>query len=188
MMSNALAVNVYGYVQLMGGDISKATKIAEKKVADPWITYMNALATYGFRNWINNLDDSLSISFGDSPLFDLSSTKTNATEIIVSGGLSTSPFKVAVLYKGFGLYDETLVCLNNEFVSNPHHFYVLMDVVEEGSVSKPVAFLQHNQEINNLSDYKQNGEYFIPFDVFNQDLIELLSYLRCFNAEGISLD
>ncbi|MBC7472510.1 MAG: hypothetical protein H7196_04620 [candidate division SR1 bacterium] len=188
-MSNALAVNIYDYVRLMGSDISEATKVAEKKVSDPWITYMNVLSAFGFRNWINDLEGNLSINFENSPVFDLSSLKTNATEIIVSGGLSETPFKVSVLYKEFGLYDESLVGLNEEFVTNPHHFYVLMDVIEvgEGSISKPIAFLRHDQEVNNLSAYKQDNEYLIPFDIFNKELIELSSYLQCFDADRILL-
>ena len=177
-------------IDLTSEQINRAGELSET-VINPekqWQTYLNALALFGFTNWLEERDASIGVNSNNCSV-----TQPNLANYIDGVfNLEVGDFKVCLLTNGVAI--DELVTFPRAILDLPEytaHFYVLVNVVEERAEVKVDSFIRYDEIIqrknaNNLTA-DADWTYEIPLTWFNSESNDLLLYLRCLNPEAIPL-
>lgn len=153
-----------------------------------WQTYLNALALYGFEQWLDSRAADFTINWQECSL--LQPAAANAIEAVAN--LKVNDFNLCLIATG-SLTDEE-VTLPRAIVDLPEfvpHFYVLVEVQEELEIATVRAFLTYEQlseqreSVNLVAE--EDWTYQVPLTWFASDPDRLLLYLECLEASAIPL-
>ncbi len=153
-----------------------------------WQTYLNALALFGFEEWLEQRATELSINREQCSL--MQPAAANAIEAVCN--LTVNDFKLCLIATG-SLSDEE-VTLPRGIVDLPEfvpHFYVLVEVQEEHSIATVQAFLSHEQFTSRRAtvnlEADEDWTYQVPLTWFESDPDRLMLYLGCLEPTAMSL-
>lgn len=126
--------------------------------AQQWQTYLNALARFGLEEWLRKRAPDLPVQ-----------RNRNLSQLRVN------QFNLFLLARD-SLYNEVTVPI----ASQPLHFYVLIEVLEELEQVCIRGYIQHRQVIE-MRDLLQRDEtsYLLPIDRFELNPDKLLLSFRC---------
>ncbi len=177
-------------IALSSKQIDRAIELSDR-VIDPkrqWQTYLNALALFGFEDWLQSRDNSLSINS------DNCSVKHPSYASFIDGvfNLEVGEFKVCLLTKGVAI-DEFLT-VSRAVIDLPEyaaHFYVLVNVIEEQEEVSVDSFIRYDEiiELKRAANLIPDADwtYELPLAWFNPEPNDLLLYLRCLEPNAIAL-
>ncbi|HEY9651206.1 MAG TPA: DUF1822 family protein [Coleofasciculaceae cyanobacterium] len=150
-----------------------------------WQTYLNALALFGFEQWLEERAPEVHINREQCSLFD--APTANVIEAVCN--LKVNDFNLCLIATG-SLADEEVI-IPRAVVDLPEfipHFYVLVEVQEELSTVTVQGFLSsqdlRNQQTNLQAD--EDWTYWLPVTWFEDELDSLLLYLRALEPTAIS--
>lgn len=156
--------------------------------AQQWQTYLNALAVFGFEQWLSQRAAELPINREHCSVFQ----PQYANVIQAVCNLRVSEFNLCLATIG-SLVDEA-VELPRAVVDLPEfsaHFYVVLEILEEQEQAKVWGFLRHDQLIMLRQSVNLQAErdwtYPLPSAWFDRNSDHLLLYLRCLEPTAISL-
>jgi len=170
--------------------INQAVEISSqiKNTFQQWQTYLNGLALFAFEQWLQERDDSFTISREQCTLLQ----PAIANVLPVVDKLEVNEFKLCLIAIG-SLTDEE-VTLPKVVVDLPEyvpHFYVLVEVLEEVEYVVIRGFLTYQQLTERLAKAnllpESDWTYQLPLTWFAEDPDRLLLYLRCLKPEAIPL-
>ncbi len=177
-------------IALSSKQIDRAIELSDR-VIDPerqWQTYLNALALFGFEDWLQSRDNSLSINSDDC------SVKHPSYASFIDGvfNLEVGEFKVCLLTKGVAI--DEFITVSRAVIDLPEyaaHFYVLVNVIEEQEEVSVDSFIRYDEIIK----HRRSGNlipdadwtYELPLAWFNPEPNDLLLYLRCLEPNAITL-
>jgi Protein of unknown function (DUF1822) len=149
-----------------------------------WQTYLNALALFGFEQWIRDRDLDLIIDRKQCSL--LKPQYANFLEGVCN--LKVGDFKLCLVAMGT-MFDEAIsfpriICDRPEYVA---HFYVFLSVDEEQERVNIEGFLSYSQLVECQLQARSDWTYQIPLTWFDSNLENLLLYLRCLEPTAINL-
>ena len=153
-----------------------------------WQTYLNALALFGFTDWLQDRDSAI-----EANTTNCSVTQPQYANYIDGVfNLNVGEFKVCLLTNGAAI--DELVTFPRAILDLPEyaaHFYVLVNVTEERGEIAIDSFLRYDEIIdrmqtNNLTP-NADWTYDIPLAWFNSESDDLLLNLRCLNPQAITL-
>ncbi len=153
-----------------------------------WQTYLNALALYGFEEWLNSRATDLSINRQQCSI--LQPPTANVIDAVCN--LKVNEFKLCLIATG-SLTDEevTLPRAIVDLAEFVPHFYVLVEVQEELSIATVQGFLSHEQLVNGEGTVNLQAEedwtYQLPLSCFDGEPDVLLLNLRCLEPAAIPL-
>ena len=153
-----------------------------------WQTYLNALALFGFEQW-------LSLRASDIVLESTNSTVLQpqyASVIQAVCNLRAGAFKLCLIATGSLSDDEVII--PQAAIDLPEfaaHFYVLIEIQEEFEQVKIRGFMRRdrlNYQCNSCNlQPDEDWTYSVPLDWFDSDPDRLLLYLRCLDPAAILL-
>jgi len=153
-----------------------------------WQTYLNALALFGFEQWVRERAPELPLNAESCST--LQPWGANAIEAVCN--LEVAQFKVCLLTTGT-LIDEVVV-LPRAAIDLPEyaaHFYVVVAVQEEQEQATIYGFIRHDQLLTLQQSAHLSAEpdwtYELPLAWFERDPDRLFLYLRCLDAVTIPL-
>lgn len=153
-----------------------------------WQTYLNALALFGFEQWLEERATELNIERDDCSV--LQPSQANAIEAVCN--LKVNGFNLCLIATG-SLTDED-VTLPRAAVDLPEfipHFYVLVDVQEEQETAVISGFLSYSQLVerraNETLQAEEDWTYQMSLSWFEGEPDTLLLYLRGLEASAIPL-
>lgn len=153
-----------------------------------WQTYLNALALFTFKKWLEERDDNLTVNWQESTI----AKPALANVIPIVANLQVNQFKISLISIG-SLFDEQ-VSLPRLVVDLPEfipHFYVLVEVLEEQECGVIRGLITYQQLMENIQTQTINPQpdwtYKIPLHCFEKDPNRLLLYLRALKPEAIPL-
>ena len=159
------------------------------KSAGQWQTYLNALALYGFEQWLRERDAQLVIDRQNCSL--MQPAIANAIDGAV-GNLQVGDFKLCLLATGSSI--EDVVVLPRALIDLPEyaaHFYVAIAVQEELEQARIKGFVAYDSLMSQLQSTNLAPEpdwtYQLPIAWFEPDAERLLLYLRCLETNAINL-
>ena len=159
------------------------------KGAGQWQTYLNALALYGFEQWLRERDTELGIDGQNCSL--MQPAIANALDGAV-GNLHVGDFKLCLLATGSSI--EDVVVLPRALIDLPEyaaHFYVAIAVQEELEQARIKGFIAYDSLMAQLQSANLAPEpdwtYQLPIAWFEPDAERLLLYLRCLETNAIRL-
>jgi Protein of unknown function (DUF1822) len=151
--------------------------------AQQWQTYLNALALFGFEQWLHQRASDILINSSQHSM-------VYASEVLpVIYNVTINDFKVC-LVPVESYPDEvelpSIVMTSPELAS---HFYVTVAIYEEQSQVVVDRFLRYDQLTTQLRSQRPDtdGLYTLSISHFEPDLDRLLLYLRCSQPAAISL-
>lgn len=156
--------------------------------AQQWQTYLNALALFGFKQWLNERALDIRLDLEDCSIFQPS----YANAIAAVFNLKVGEFKLCLIAIG-SLTDEEITMPRAvidlpEFIA---HFYVLLEIQEEQEQAIIRGFLRYDELVNNQQathlQADSDGTYSLPVAWFECDPDSLLLYLRCLDPKAIPL-
>lgn len=177
-------------VSLEPQNIQQAIQLSDQVEgeANQWQTYLNAIALFGFEQWLRERTIELSIHHENCSLFH--SDSVNETGVV--GGVSVGNF-VLCLVAVEDLLDSVIQIPQNVF-DRPEliaHFYVVVEVLEEQGQTQIWGFLRYDQ----WRQYQQaeplqaesNQTYEIPLAWFDPNPEHLLLHLRCLDVDALAI-
>lgn len=149
-----------------------------------WQTYLNALALFGFEQWMRDRDLDLIIDRRQCLL--LKPQYANLLEGVCN--LQIGDFKLCLLAIGT-MFDEVIslpriICDRPEYTA---HFYVFVSVDEEQERVNIEGFLSYSQLVERQLQARSDWTYQIPLTWFDSNIENLLLYLRCLEPTAINL-
>jgi len=165
-------------------EISERIRSEKKK----WQTYLNALATFAFQQWLSKPVPLLSVNLEQSSLCQ----PQYANVVGAVCHLQVGEFKVCLI--AIGTASDEVVEMPRAVIDLPEftaHFYVVVEVIEEQEFARISSFLRYDellehQRENNLSP-ELDWTYSLPLDWFETNIDDLLLYLRCLEPKAIPL-
>ncbi len=159
------------------------------KSAGQWQTYLNALALYGFEQWLRERAEELPIDLENCSLMQPAVANAIAEGVC---NLQVGDFKLCLLATGSSI--EDVVVLPRAVIDLPEyaaHFYVAIAVQEELEQARITGFIAYDRLMEQLQSANLAPEndwtYELPIAWFEPDGDRLLLYLRCLEARAISL-
>lgn len=153
-----------------------------------WQTYLNALALFGFEQWLNERAQDLPLNREECSIFQL----RYANAIAAVFNLKVGSFKLCLIAIG-SLTDEE-VTVPRAVIDLPEfiaHFYVLLEIQEEQEQAVIRGFLRYDELVNQQQAMHLQADrdwtYRLPLAWFESDPDSLLLYLRCLDPKVISL-
>ena len=177
-------------IALSPAAINEAVKLSAQlpNAQRQWQTYLNALALFGFQEWLAERDSLIKINPEKSSLFK--PAIANVIEPVID--LKINNFKLCLITTG-SLTDEE-VTIPRAIVDLPEfvpHFYVLMEVQEEEEIAVMRGFIAYNQlvELRKTVNLKADEDwtYQLPLTWFDGNCNRLLLNLRCLSPTAIPL-
>jgi hypothetical protein len=153
-----------------------------------WKNYLNALALFGFEQWLRERISDIQINRDNYWIFQ--SDSTHVLDVVYN--LSLGEFKLCLipvdnLIDGF-------VTLPEEVIKSPKfaaHFYVLIEVLEEEEQLNIYGFLRYDKLVKHCQsmnfDAKSDSYYQIPLSWFDTEIDNLLLYSRFLEKSAIPL-
>lgn len=157
--------------------------------ARQWQTYLNALALFTFKKWLQERDDRLTVNWEESTI-----TKPALANVIPNvANLQVGDFKLCLITIG-NSWDEQIP-LSRLVVDLPEfvpHFYVFVEVLEEQESGEVRGFISYPQLRENIETLQTtfpqpDWSYEIPLTWFDNDPNRLLLYLRALQPDAITL-
>lgn len=168
----------------------EAKKISFRNLeeAHQWKLYLNALALFGFEQWL--LETSPNLYHHQDSFSILEQNLSKISDVVGKVKLGN-----------FTLYLIAVDNLNDEFISIPKavinspelaaHFYVLIEVLAEEEQLNVYGFLRHDQIVKyyNLGNctIQNNSSYLIQLNWFDRELNNLLLSARFLEVSAIPL-
>ncbi|MGB3512892.1 MAG: DUF1822 family protein [Microcoleaceae cyanobacterium] len=170
--------------------IEQAVKLSSKipEESRQWQTYLNALALFGFEEWLEKQGSNLTINSEKCSIFN--PVMSNSIPAVCH--LDVNQFQVCLITKGSIIDDE--ISIPRVVLDLPefsHHLYVVIEVQEELDTVVVYGFLSYQDLIENqtrvnlLPDADWN--YSVSLNWFDTETDNLLLYFRCLNLAGIPL-
>lgn len=154
-----------------------------------WQTYLNALALFVLKKWLQERDDNLIVNWADCTI-----TKPALANIIPNvANLQVGNFKLCLITIG-NSWDEQIP-LSRIVVDIPEfvpHFYVFIEVLESQELGIVRGFISYPQLRENLENFQTilpqpDWNYEIPLTWFDNDPNRLLLYLLALQPDAINL-
>jgi hypothetical protein len=168
-------------------DIEKEMKKRVNEQEDVlWQRYINTLAIFGLKEWVNKKMLELPINIDNSSLFKNQSAQIN--EVICN--IEIGDFKACVLPVEH-LLDEIVfipeyAVRSRDFAA---HFYIIVEVLEEEEEVIIRSFLRYDQLIKYISllnnSEPKNGGYEIPLSIFDMEPNHLFYYCNYLKTNSI---
>jgi Protein of unknown function (DUF1822) len=173
-------------ISLEDESIQKAIQISNT-ILNPnqkWQTYLNALALFGFEQWIRDRDSELIVDRRQCSL--LKPQYANFLEGVCN--LQIGDFKLCLLAIGT-MFDEVIslpriICDRPEYAA---HFYVFLSVDEEQKQVNIEGFISYSQLVKHQLQAQSDWTYQIPLAWLDPNVENLLLYLRCLESTAINL-
>ncbi|MDF5716309.1 MAG: DUF1822 family protein [Rhizonema sp. NSF051] len=153
-----------------------------------WQTYLNSLAFFAFKEWLEERETSLTLNQERCPLFQ----PAVANAVSAVSNLQVGEFKICLIATG-SLTDEE-VTFPRAVINLPEftpHFYILVEVLEEQEYAIVQKFLSYQQLTERLANShlvpEDDWTYQLPLTWFEDNIDRLLLYLRCLEPQAISL-
>ncbi|MCU0548038.1 MAG: DUF1822 family protein [Leptolyngbya sp. Prado105] len=151
-----------------------------------WQTYLSALGTLGFQQWLSERAPDLSTRFEQASIW-----QTGYPNLMPEAcNIQVGAFKVCVISVGSSIEDQIDVSIaaieHPDFVA---HFYVLVQVLDEADQAAISGFLTYNQIQENIKRLEASSDwiYSLPLDWFSPDANTLLLNFRCLEPTAIRL-
>lgn len=177
-------------IALESANIERAIQISSSipHPSQQWQTYLNALALFGFEQWLGERASDIPIESVNSTV--LKPPYANAIQAVAN--LTVGSFKLCLIATG-SLTDEQAI-IPQPAIDLPEfaaHFYVLIEIQEEFEQIIIRGFLRRDRlksqcESLNLQP-NQDWTYSVPLTWFDSDPDRLLLYLRCLEPAAIVL-
>ncbi|AFY31635.1 DUF1822 family protein [Calothrix sp. PCC 7507] len=172
-------------------DIDQAIALSNQIPDDSrqWQTYLNGLALFTLKKWLEERDDNLTVNWQKSTI----SKPELANVFPIVTNLQVSQFRICLITVGSifsdGVYLSRLAVDLPEFIP---HFYVLVEVLEEQDYGIVIGVIDYQKLRENITassniDIQVDWTYKIPLDWFEKDPNNLLLYLRALKPEAIPL-
>ncbi|GET36990.1 DUF1822 family protein [Microseira wollei] len=177
-------------IALESANIERAIQISSAipNESQQWQTYLNALALFGFEQW---LDERAS----DIPLESAKSTVLQpqyANVFPAVANLNVGSFKLCLIATGSSSDEEVII--PQPAIDLPEfaaHFYVLIEIQEEFEQAIIRGFLRRdrlNSQCHSLNlQPNSDWTYSVPLAWFDSEADRLLLYLRCLEPGAILL-
>jgi hypothetical protein len=153
-----------------------------------WQTYLNALALFGFEQWLSERAADLPVNRERCTLLQ----PQYASAIPAACNLEVGEFKLCLLARA--TLSDGAVALPRaaiDLAEYAAHFYVVLTVEEEQEEATIVGFLRHDQLAVRLQSANLQAEpdwtYELPLAWVDSDADRLLLYLRCLEPTAIPL-
>ncbi len=178
-------------IALESEQIQQAAELSSQIVnrAGQWQAYLNALALYGFEQWLRERAAELPIDLENCSV--MQPAIANAIDKGV-GNLQVGDFKLCLLATGSSI--EDLVVLPRAVIDLPEytaHFYVAIAIREELEQATIKGFITYDSLMAQLQSTNLAPEpdwtYQLPLAWFEPDVERLLLYLRCLETSAIEL-
>ena len=177
-------------IALEPSNIERAIQISNAipNESQQWQTYLNALALFGFAQWLEERGADIPLESANSTV--LRPEYANVFQAVAN--LTVESFKLCLIATG-SLTDEEVI-IPQAVIDLPEfaaHFYVLIEIQEEFEQVIIRGFLRrdrldsqcHAVNLQPNSDWT----YSVPLAWFDNDPDRLLLYLRCLEPAGILL-
>jgi hypothetical protein len=151
-----------------------------------WQIYLNAMALFGFEEWLVKRAPDLPISQDSCSLWQ--HPYANVLDVVCN--LKVGQFKVCLI---------PTICFTDEDVPVPRavidlpeftaHFYVIIGIEDELEIAAIRGFMRYDQLVEWKSELKPDIDwnYPLPLAWFNQESDKLLLYLQCLEPTAIPL-
>ena len=177
-------------IQLNPSQINTALQFSSqiKSENKQWIAYLNGLGMLAFQQWLSDRADDLTLNLQDS----IASQPQYINIIEAICNLQVGEFKVCLI--AVGTASDEVVVLPRAVIDLPQfmaHFYVVVEVIEEIEQATIHSFIRYDQLLekrrsNNLIP-DPDWTYNLPLDWFENNVDDLLLYLRCLSPDAITL-
>jgi hypothetical protein len=174
---------------LTAEQIHQAINISEQVIGESqqWNTYMNALAFFGFENWLSQNYPELVINSEDCSLF-----QPAVANIIRSVcNLKVNNFKLCILNNSSWSKVINLPRSAFDLPQFVSHFYVVITVFEEDHSVQVWGFVRYDKLKKQLYQFQLKSDsdwnYSLPQEGFERDMSQLLLELSCLETTAISL-
>lgn len=177
-------------IALESANIDRAIQISSAipNESQQWQTYLNALALFGFEQWLNERAADIPLNSADSTV--LQPQYANVFQAVAN--LTVGSFKVCLIATG-SLTDEEVI-IPQTVIDLPEfaaHFYVLIEIQEEFEQAIIRGFVRRDRldsqcQALNLPP-NADWTYSVPLAWFDSDPDRLLLYLRCLEPSAILL-
>lgn len=147
-----------------------------------WQTYLNALALFGFAQWLLDRAPETPLNYENCSIFQ----PQNEYTLDAVCNLSVGDFKLCLT--AIGSLTVEKISLPVATVDSPKffaHFYVLVEVQEELEQATIQGFMRYEQLIQysrTNASANRDSAYQVPLSCFERDADLLLLYLRCLQS------
>ncbi|HEY9692386.1 MAG TPA: DUF1822 family protein [Oculatellaceae cyanobacterium] len=177
-------------IQLNPSQINTALQFSSqiKSENKQWQAYLNALGMLAFQEWMRDRADDLTLNLQNS----IAHQPQYANIIEAICNLEVGKFKVCLI--AVGTASDEVVVVPRAVIDLPQftaHFYVVVEVIEEIEQATIHNFLRYDQLLekrrstNLMPD--PDWTYNLPLDWFENNIDDLLLYLRCLSPDAITL-
>jgi len=179
----ALAIDA---IPLSRDQIARALHLSQQNPPETqWQTYLNALALFGFEQWLQSRSANLTIQDSGCSLFLPEYANQSAVCQLQVGG-----FEVCLLPVGV-LSDIEVTIPAGVIDHTPAQLYIVVDVQEEQEQVVVKAGLRSDQLIRHQHaapvQLDADGTYTLPLSWFEADPEEILLYLRCLEPAALPI-
>lgn len=176
-------------ITLTSEQIHQAINISEQVIGESqqWNTYMNALAFFGFENWLSQNYPELVINSEDCSLFQ--PAVTNVIRSVCN--LKVNNFKLCLLNDSSWSKIINLPKAAFDLPGFVSHFYVVITVFEEDHSVQVWGYVRYNQLKEQILKTQlkadSSWDYTLPKEGFERDMSQLLLHLSCLEETAIPL-
>lgn len=153
-----------------------------------WQTYLNALALFGFVQWLLHRAPDISVNSEDCSIFQ----PQHDNRINAVCDLKVGEFKLCLTAMGSLTVEE--IAMPVAAIDSPKsipHFYVVVEVEEELEQATIQGFVRYEHLVDRLRSANlqaaSDGTYQLPLSWFEKDVDLLLLYLRCLEPAAMPL-
>jgi hypothetical protein len=177
-------------VSLEPQDIQRAIALSDgvEGEANQWQTYLNAIALFGFEQWLRERSIELPIHYENCSLFHFNSMD----EIKVVCGVKVGDFGLCLVAVEDLL--DSVIQISQAVFDRPKyaaHFYVVVEVLEEQGQTQIWGFLRADQWRQYQQSHPLQAEsyptYEVPLAWFDPNPEHLLLHLRCLDVDTLAL-
>ncbi|BAZ21717.1 hypothetical protein NIES4073_25950 [Kalymmatonema gypsitolerans NIES-4073] len=157
--------------------VTSETKFNQTKEISQWQIYLNTLALRGFQKYLKQRNPTITIN---------QDNQNQAFDNISYLTVDRFSFCLIILDN---LVDE-LVSIPAKVItsSQPAHFYVLLEILEEEQQLNIHGFLRHDKLSQHLQQNLDSSKsYQLPLSLFDEELNNLLLYTRFLSPSAIKL-
>lgn len=177
-------------IQLSPTAVDQAIALSNKIInpQQQWQAYLNALALFGFEQWLEERSPQLSVNHEECSIFN----PVIANVIGAVCNLKLNDFQLCLI--GTGSLNDQELSLPIAVIDLPefiHHFYVVVEVQEEQETVVVHSFLSYQQLVDQRKKVVFKAEsdwtYQLPLTWFDHNPEHLLEALNCLQAKGMVL-
>jgi hypothetical protein len=163
-------------------DLSMLIKLSQQR----WQTYLCALATLGFEQWLKERAPDLQIQTNSASIWQ----PAYANLLSAACNIEVGDFKVCLITASNLTEEHSVPFAVFDIPEFTAHFYVLIEVEEEQqqvAVSGFMSYQQYQQHQQAHLQVESDWTYTLPSTCFNPNPNALLLNLRCLEADSIQL-